>query len=147
MPAAVLDASAIGPVDVAVIRFEGSEFSGDVAPALAELEHNGTVHIIDLAFLRKEADASISYLEVSDERIADEFERLTDTQFDLLSDEDLTEIAGRLEPGAAAMVVVWENSWAARLATAIRGSHGQVVVQERIPRDTVLRAIAALDQK
>ena len=45
------------------------------------------------------------------------------------------------------VVVVWENSWAARLATAIRGSHGQVVVQERIPRDTVLRAIAALDQK
>jgi hypothetical protein len=33
MPAAVLDASAIGPVDVAVIRFEGSEFSGGDARA------------------------------------------------------------------------------------------------------------------
>ncbi len=147
MPAAVLDASAIGPVDVAVIRFEGSEFSGDVVPALSDLDHNGTVHIIDLAFLRKEADESISYLEVGDERVAREFEQITDTQFDLLSDEDLTEIAGGLEPGSAAMVVVWENSWAARLAAAIRGSHGEVVVQERIPRDTVLRAIAALDQK
>jgi hypothetical protein len=147
MPAAVLDASAIGPVDVAVIRFDGSEFSGDVAPALSELDQNGTVHIIDLAFLRKEADESISCLEVGDERVAREFEQLIDTQFDLLSDDDLAEIASGLEPGSAAMVVVWENSWAARLAAAIRGSHGQVVVQERIPRDTVLRAIAALDQK
>ena len=146
MPA-LLDSNSIGPVDVAVIRFEGQEFSGDVAPALAELDRNGTVHIIDLAFLRKEADESISCLEVGDERVAREFEQLIDTQFDLLSDDDLAEIASGLEPGSAAMVVVWENSWAARLAAAIRGSHGQVVVQERIPRDTVLRAIAALDQK
>ena len=50
---AVLDANSIGPVDVAVIRFDGNEFSGDVAPALAELDRSGTVHIIDLAFLRR----------------------------------------------------------------------------------------------
>jgi hypothetical protein len=145
MPA-LLDANAIGPVDVAVIRFEGSEFSGDVAPALSELDHSGTVHIIDLAFVRKEADASISYLEIDDEAVAREFESLADSQFDLLSDEDLTKIADALEPDTAAMVVVWENSWAARLAAALRDSHGQVVAQERIPRDAVLRAIAALNK-
>ncbi len=143
---AVLDANAIGPVDVAVIRFEGSEFSGDVAPALAELDRSGTVHIIDLAFVRKEADQSISYLEIDDEAVAKEFESLADSQFDLLSDEDLTKIADALEPDTAAMVVVWENSWAARLAAALRASHGQVVAQERIPRDAVLRAIAALNK-
>jgi hypothetical protein len=146
MPA-LLDADSIGPVDVAVIRFEGDEFSGDVAPALSELDRSGTVHIIDLAFVRKEADESISYLEVGDERVAEVFDSLADSQFDLLSDEDLSEIAGGLEAGSAAMVVVWENSWAARLAAALRSSHGKVVAQERIPRDAVLRAIAALDQK
>lgn len=145
MPA-VLDANAIGPVDVAVIRFEGNEFSGDVAPALSELDHSGTVHIIDLAFVRKETDESISYLEIDDDAVAKEFESLADSQFDLLSDEDLTKIADALEPDTAAMVVVWENSWAARLAAALRDSHGQVVAQERIPRDAVLRAIAALNK-
>jgi Family of unknown function (DUF6325) len=145
MPA-LLDANAIGPVDVAVIRFEGSEFSGDVAPALSELDRSGTVHIIDLAFVRKEADESISYLEIDDAAVAKEFESLADSQFDLLNDEDLTKIADALEPDTAAMVVVWENSWAARLAAALRESHGQVVAQERIPRDAVLRAIAALNK-
>ena len=38
-----------------MILFEGNKFSGDVAPALAELNDNGTVRIIDFAFVRKEA--------------------------------------------------------------------------------------------
>jgi len=142
---AALDANSIGPVDVAVIRFEGNEFSGDVAPALAELDRSGTVHVIDLAFLRKEADESVSCLEVGDQGVAASFEGLADSQFDLLNDEDLDLIADGLDPGSSAMVVVWENTWAARLAAALRGSHGQVVAQERIPRDSVVRAIAALN--
>ena len=145
MPA-VLDANLIGPVDVAVIRFDSNEFSGDVAPALSELDHSGTVHIIDLAFIRKEADESVSCMEVGDEGVGRAFEGLADAQFDLLNDEDLDKIADGLEPGSSAMVVVWENSWAARLAAALRNSHGKVVAQERIPRDAVLRAIAALDK-
>jgi hypothetical protein len=147
MPTALLDANSIGPVDVAVIRFDSDEFSGDVAPALSELDRSGTVHIIDLAFLRKEADESVSALEVGDERVARAFEGLADTHFDLLSDSDLDMIADGMDPGSSAMVIVWENSWAARLAAALRGSHGQVVAQERIPRDSVLRAIAALNDK
>lgn len=147
MPAAVLNANSIGPVDVAVIRFDSDEFSGDVAPALAELDRSGTVHIIDLAFVRKEADESVSCLEATDERVAKAFRGLADTQFDLLSDSDLDKIADELDPGSSAMVIVWENSWAARLASALRGSHGQVVAQERIPRESVLRAIAALDEQ
>jgi Family of unknown function (DUF6325) len=147
MPTAVLDASSIGPVDVAVIRFEGNEFSGDVAPALSELDRSGTVHIIDLAFVRKNADESVLCMEVGDERVAKAFEGLADSQFDLLSEEDLDKIAAGLDPDSSAMVIVWENSWAARLAAALRGSHGRVVAQERIPRDAVLRAIAALEYK
>ncbi len=40
-------------------------------------------------------------------------------------------------------MIVWENSWACRFATAIRASHGQLISQDRIPRETVLRAIAS----
>jgi uncharacterized membrane protein len=146
MSTAVLDANAIGPVDVAVIRFDTDEFSDDVASALAELNHSGTVHIIDLAFVRKQADESVSCLEATDEHVASAFAGLADSQFDLLSDSDLDKIADELDPGSCAMVVVWENSWAARLAAALRGSHGQMIAQERIPRESVLRAIAALDE-
>jgi hypothetical protein len=143
----VLDADSIGPVDVAVIVFDADEFNADVAPALTELDESGTVHVIDLAFVRKETDDSVSYVEVEDAEVARAFERLNKEHFDLLSDEDLTEIASGLDPGTSALVIVWENSWAGRLASAVRASHGRLIAQERVPRDTVLRAIAALDEE
>jgi Family of unknown function (DUF6325) len=145
MPAA-LDADSVGPVDVAVILFEGNKFSGDVAPALAELNDSGTVRIIDFAFVRKEIDGSASVVEAGDAEVAEQFD-FHATQFDLLSEEDLIRIANGLEINSSALVIVWENRWAARLAAAVRASHGQLISQDRIPRETVLRAIAALDEE
>ena len=107
-----LDPDTIGPVDVAVILFEGNEFNGDVAPALSDLNDSGTVRIIDLVFVRKDDDESVSYAEVADAEVAEAFERLHDAQFDLLSDEDLKGIAGGLKAGSSALVIVWENTWA-----------------------------------
>lgn len=69
MPAG-LDVDTIGPVDVAVILFEANKFNGDVAPALSDLTDSGTVRIIDLAFVRKDDDKSISYAEVADAQVA-----------------------------------------------------------------------------
>jgi Family of unknown function (DUF6325) len=142
MPA--LDADSVGPVDVAVILFEGNKFSGDVAPALAELNDSGTVRIIDFAFVRKETDGSASVVEAGDAEVADLFDFHV-TQFDLLSEEDLIGIADGLEAESSALVIVWENRWAARLGAAVRASHGRLISQDRIPREDVLRAIAALD--
>ncbi len=145
MPA-VLDTESVGPVDVAVILFEGNKFSGDVAPALAELSDSGIVRIIDFAFVRKEADGTASVIEGDDAEVAEEFD-FQGTQFDLLSEEDLLGIADGLERDSSALVIVWENRWAARFAVAVRASHGRLLSQERIPRETALRAVAALDEE
>lgn len=142
-----LNPDQIGPVDVAVIAFEGNQFNGDVAPALQELNQSGVVRIVDLAFVRKEEDGTVSSVEVEDAELADVFSTVYGDQFDLLSDDDLAIIGHQLDPNSSALVVVWENSWQARLAAAIRNSHGTLIEQERIPRETVLRAIAALDEE
>jgi uncharacterized membrane protein len=135
----------LGPVDVAVILFEGSAFNGDIAPAIADLHDQGVVRVIDLAFVTKDADGTTAVVEVEDDATADAFERINADPLDLLSDEDLNEAAAGLEPGSAALVVVWENLWAARLAGSIRESKGRLISLERIPHESVLRAIAALD--
>jgi hypothetical protein len=90
----ILEADKMGPVDVAVIAFEGSDFSGDVAPALADLQASGTVKVIDMAFVRKAADGSTSIVELADERVAGAFERLAGPQVELLSEADLSDLAG-----------------------------------------------------
>lgn len=140
------DPDTIGPVDVAVVLFEGNNFNGDVAPAIAELQQNGTVRIIDLAFLTKSADGEAAFVEVEDAGVSDAFAELTESQLDLLSDEDLMAMADGLDPDSSALVVVWENSWASRLASAIRGSGGEVVSYLRIPHETVATAIEALQE-
>ena len=109
MPA-TLEAATIGPVDVAVIAFEGGEFSRDVAPVLADLESSDTVRVIDLAFVRKAADGSTSIVELADDADAAAFDQLTESQVELLSEADLADLAEGLTPETSAMVIVWENS-------------------------------------
>lgn len=141
-----LQSEKIGPVDVAVIAFDGSEFNGEVAPALTDLQASGTVQVIDIAFVRKDAHGTTSIIELVDEEVSEVFDQITDSQFDLLSEADLTDIAMGLEPSSAAMVIVWENSWAARFVAAVRKCHSRVSMLERIPRENVERAITALDE-
>jgi len=142
----LLEADKMGPVDVAMIAFDGSEFRDEVAPALADLQANGTVRVMDMAFVRKTADGSTAIVEITDDAIAEVFDRITDTQMDLLSEADLTDLADSLAPESSAVVVVWENSWAARFASAVRESHARVAMLERIPHENVERAINALDE-
>ena len=140
-----LQPDTLGPVDVAVILFEGGAFNGDVAPAIADLHDQGVVRVIDLAFVTKDADGTTAVVEVEEAAAAEAFERINGDPLDLLSDEDLNEAAAGLDPGSAALVIVWENLWAARLARSIRESKGRLITLERIPHENVLRAIAALD--
>jgi len=53
----------VGPVEYVVIEFPGNQFNGEVAPALARLVESGTVRIIDLVFVLKDADGNVTSLE------------------------------------------------------------------------------------
>lgn len=143
----LLEAATVGPVDFAVLMFEGNKFNGDVAPALAQLQDDGVVRILDAAFVYKDALGSTAIVEIEDSEVADAFERVTGTQFDLLNDADLDEVAVGLPDDSSALIIVWENSWAARFATAVQASNGRLIAFERIPRENVLRAVAALDEE
>jgi hypothetical protein len=59
----------------------------------------------------------------------------------LLAAEDVEEIGKVLEPGSIAAVLVYENSWAAPFASAVRRSGGQLVADGRIPTQALLAAV------
>ena len=139
-----LDPDSMGPVDVAVIGFTGDRFDGSMAPALAELVASGTIRVIDLAFARKSAEGDTEWIEVADAEIS-ALSELDDPEQDLLNDEDLMLIAESLEPATAAMVVVWENTWAAPLVSAMRNAGGTLLARDHIPHEIVANAIAALE--
>ena len=136
-----------GPVEIAVLEFPGSEFNGEIVPALAELVDDGIVTIIDLVLVTKELDGSLTTIEISDLDADAQaaFGQLDGEVNGLLSEEDLDTASEVLSPGSSAMLIVWENTWARRLVDAIGGSGGRLVAHDRIDAETVAIAFAASD--
>jgi hypothetical protein len=138
----------MGPVDYVLVEFPGNNFKGDIVPALAELTHNGTIRIIDLLFVRKDEEGSVTWQELDDlpREQGGAFDDVDGDIADLLNEEDVEIAAKLLNPHCSAAVVVYENVWAAKLWDAIDNAGGRLVDHARIPDDVVDAALAAADQ-
>ena len=139
------DVDALGPVDWIVVEFPGARFKGEIAPILADLEEREIIRVLDLVVLKKDADGTLEFFELSD-LDASEIGGLRDSEAELamlLSEDDLVNVANAIEPGSAAAVLVWENTWAAPFGSAVRRAGGQLVASGRIPVQALLAAIEA----
>jgi uncharacterized membrane protein len=136
----------IGPVEYLLISFPGNKFKGEIAPAIANLVENDTIHILDLTFIIKDADGTTAMFEYDELPEAAGFVDIDGEADGLFSDEDLEIAAAALEPNSSALFIVWEDVWATELADAIRGAGGQIVAGERIPRDIVEAAFAGAEE-
>ena len=132
----------IGPVDYAVIAFPGNRFRGEIGPALSDLVENGTIRIIDIAFVGKNPDGDVVALELT-ELDPDVQASLDSAEIEvggLLTEDDLISTADALEPDSSAALIVWENVWARRVTQAMRDAGGVPVAFERIPHEIVQAA-------
>ena len=139
----------LGPVDWIVLEFPGSRFNGQIAPALLDLVERDLVRVLDLLVLKKDDDGSLEAFELSDldEGEIGGFREYESELAMLLSEEDVTSLAAAIEPGSSAAVLVWENTWAAPFASAVRRSGGQLVASGRIPIQALLAAVEADEQE
>jgi hypothetical protein len=134
----------VGPVEYLVIGFPGNRFKGDIVPALADLVDAGTIRILDLVFVMKDADGSVDSFEYDAREETSAFASLNGEAGGLLSDDDIALAAEALEPDTSAALLVWEDAWAAPLADALRGAGGVLIGGERIPHDVVEAAFEML---
>ena len=137
----------MGPVDIVVIEFPDGEHKGEAAPLLIDLVDRGIIRILDLMFIQKDEDGTVSALEIADidgDGVAD-FRAFEGASSGLLGDEDRDEAGNVLQPGAAALVIMFENRWAAPFAKAMREAGGQLVAFQRIPIQALLAALDAAE--
>jgi len=99
---------------------------------------------LDVAFMIKDEDGNAAGISLEDFGAA-EFGEFEGASSGLLGDDDLDEAANALEPGTSAAVLVWENRWAAPIATALRRSGGQLVASGRIPVQAILAQLEAAE--
>jgi hypothetical protein len=135
----------LGPVDYVVVEFPpgSSNFTGEMAAELIALVDSGTIRLIDVLVLTKAEDGSVEAMELSDVGELGELRALEAELAELLAAEDVAHLAAAMDPGTTAGVLVWENVWAAPLASAVRRSGGQLIADGRIPIQAIIASIEA----
>ena len=125
----------MGPVEYLVVEFPGNKFKGEIVPALTELTNSGIIRVLDLLFVRKDADGSVTSVELSDLPAEESalFDDLDGEIDDLINEEDVMLVADLLNPNSSAGILVFENVWATRLRDAIVNANGRLVDNARIP--------------
>ena len=137
----------LGPIEVIVVGFPGNKFNGAVLPELMALVEAGTITVVDGVFITKDAAGDVAFVEFSEAGIDGDAAALADLvgeAMELVSDEDVDELAASLDPGSSAAMLVFEHTWAKGFRDAIAGSGGELLADFRVPAVAVEELLAAL---
>ena len=138
----------LGPVDVIVIGYPpDAPRTGEAIPLFLDLVERGIIRVLDVLAVAKDAEGNVSGMEIRDFDGDGENDLLLfeGARSGLLGDEDAANTGELLEPGAMAVMICVENSWAAPFATAVRRNGGQLLAFERVAAQDLLDAAEALD--
>ena len=135
----------LGPVDYVVVEFPAgaSNFTGEMAAELLRLVDSGTIRVIDVLILTKDADGNVEATELSDVGELGELQAIEAQLAELLAADDVEHLAAAMEPGSTAGVLIWENLWAAPFSSAARRSGRQLIANGRIPIQAIIASIEA----
>jgi hypothetical protein len=137
----------IGPIDYLAIEFPQAKLTGEGLAALVDLVDRNIIRILDLRFVKREQDGTFSAMAVSDfdgDGILD-LAVFEGVESGLLDDDDLSQAASVIEPGSAAGLLVYENTWAGPFVSAMRRAGGDVVASGRIPASDVVAMLDSLE--
>jgi hypothetical protein len=138
----------LGPIDIVVIAYPAdAPMTGEAVPLVMDLVERGIIRVLDVLFVMQNDDGTISGFEAKDlepERVGD-FKVFEGASSGLLGDADAATAAEALEPGTAAVLIAYENRWAAPVAAAVRRNGGVLLDNQRIPVQDVIRALDAVE--
>jgi uncharacterized membrane protein len=135
----------VGPVEYIAIAFPGNKFSGEIIPAIKDLQDAGTIRVLDLVIISKDPDGNVTAIELSEAspEQAGALAALGVVGTKLLGQEDIEDIGGALDPNSTAALMIWENAWAEKFAESLRNADGVLIANGRIPVPVVEEAMAA----
>ena len=138
----------LGPIDIVLIGYPpGAPMTGEAAPIVADLVARGIIRLLDVLFITKEQDGTFAGFDARnlDADLVGDFTVFEGASSGLLGDEDLATAAQAIEPGASAVLMVYENRWAAPFAAAVRRNGGMLLASERIPTGDLIEALEAAE--
>lgn len=160
----------MGPVQVVVLAFgPADEFAGEIRRALDAVRGRGVIRMVDALFVRRNDDGTVSVIdEPEDERagadgppfgvalrrlaglgtrtevVSLEPDEEDDCSMFGLSPAQLLDTLGTIPPGGGGALVLFEHTWAARLAYTVREAGGRLLAHGILTREAMSEAGAEL---
>jgi Family of unknown function (DUF6325) len=134
----------VGPVEYLILGFPDNKFTGQMAPELAKLIESGLVRLIDLTFISKDADGNVSVVEYDAVEELAAFAGVEGEIGGILTEDDIAHAAVSLEPNSSAALIIWEDTWAAPFAQAMRNANGVILEGGRILHEVIAPVLDAL---
>ena len=152
------DTTIIGPVQLLVLGFEGDHFTGEILPELRRLKDADVIRMIDLLFVRKDAEGEVDVLHVSDltaEESAEfgaiagallglgaageegleagaELGAIAGADGHVIDDAEVWHLEEAIPPGSAAAIALIEHRWAIPFRDAVVRAGGVALADEWI---------------
>lgn len=139
------DIDEMGPIDYIVLEWPDGRPTGEAGPLIIDAHEKGIIRILDVAFLAKDETGAVASVELGTLNGDGGLSEFEGASSGLIGQDELDDAAEVLEPGTFAAVLVWENRWAAPIASAIRRSGGQLVAAGHIPVQAILAQLDALE--
>ncbi len=137
----------LGPVDVVVIGYPAdAPRTGEAVPLFVDLVDRGVIRVLDVLMVEKDAQGNVAGVEIRDldgDGVND-LVVFAGARTGMLDDEDAGTAGELLEPGEMALLICFENTWAAPFATAVRRNGGRMLAFHRVSAQDVLDTVEAL---
>jgi hypothetical protein len=138
----------LGPIDIVVIGYPvDAPMTGEAIPMLLDLVDRKIIRVLDALFVIKEEDGTFSGFEAKglEGKGVGDLAVFEGAGSGLLGDEDAAAAAEAMEPGTAAVLIVYENRWAGPFAAAVRRNGGVLLGYERISAEALLESLEAAE--
>jgi len=136
----------IGPLEFVVIGCKGNQFTSEIVPELNSIQEKGLIRVVDLFFVRKDVNGTVTVLEVND--LNDEelavFDPIKEDLMGLLTPEDIVLLTETIPPDTSAVIVLLEHAWLVKLTEGLNRAGAVLLAGGMVPQASMEQLEAEL---
>ncbi len=136
----------IGPLEYVVIGGIEPHLNRTLISELNTIQESGQVSVVDLIFVKKAADGSVTMQEVNEliEEEPEIYKEITSNLMGLLTAQDLEQLTGQIPADTSAFIILIEHTWVIGLTEAVRQSGGKVFAGGMVSHEVLAQVSAEL---